>query len=88
MVKAVIIKCYQTLESYLIDTGDNKYQLRKAFFPPQRIPTVFVAVTYQYGSQLKHGSGVQEHSTFTNHYSTTSVSVHLTVLRKSRFPEK
>ena len=43
-------QCYQTLESHLINTGDNKYLLRKAFFPPERTPAVFVTVTYQYGN--------------------------------------
>ena len=41
-------QCYQTLSSFLVNTSNNKYYLRKAFFPPDTIPPVFVTVTYQY----------------------------------------
>ena len=41
-------QCYQRLESYLLNTGDNKYQLRRVFYPLEVADPVFVTVTYQY----------------------------------------
>ena len=41
-------QCYQTLESYLLNTSDNKYQLRRVFYPLEVADPVFVTVTYQY----------------------------------------
>ena len=43
-------QCYQTLASFLVNTSDNLYQLQRAFFPPKKTPSVFVAVTYTYSS--------------------------------------
>ena len=40
--------CYQTLESYLLNTSDNKYQLRRVFYPLEVVAPVFVTVTYHY----------------------------------------
>ena len=41
-------QCYQTLSNYLVNTGDNKYYLRKVFYPLERAAPVFVTVTYHY----------------------------------------
>ena len=41
-------QCYQTLESYLLNTSDNKYQLRRVFYPLEVVAPVFVTVTYHY----------------------------------------
>lgn len=41
-------QCYQTLASSLLNTKDNKYHLRKTFFPPDTISPDFVTVTYQF----------------------------------------
>ena len=41
-------QCYQTLESYLLNTSDNKHQLRRVFYPLEVADPVFVTVTYQY----------------------------------------
>ena len=41
-------RCYQTLSSFLVNTSDNKYHLRNAFFPPDTISPAFVTVIYQY----------------------------------------
>ena len=41
-------QCYQTLESYLLNTSDNKYQLRRVFYPLEVADPVFVTVTYHY----------------------------------------
>ena len=41
-------QCYQTLANYLVNTGDNKYYLRKVFYPLERAAPVFVTVTYHY----------------------------------------
>lgn len=41
-------QCYQTLASYLVNTSDNKYQLRRVFYPVERASPIFVTVTYQY----------------------------------------
>ena len=43
-------QCYQTLASFLVNTSDNLYQLQRAFFPPKKTPSIFVAVTYNYSS--------------------------------------
>ena len=41
-------QCYQTLASYLVNTSDNKYELRRVFYPLERASPIFVTVTYQY----------------------------------------
>ena len=41
-------QCYQTLANYLVNTSDNKYHLRRVFYPPNSAAPVFVTVTYQY----------------------------------------
>ena len=41
-------QCFQTLASHLLNTGDNKYQLQKTFYPPKQNHPVFVTVTYQF----------------------------------------
>ena len=41
-------QCYQTLESYLLNTSNNKYQLRRVFYPLEVAEPVFVTVTYHY----------------------------------------
>lgn len=41
-------QCYQTLANYLVNTGDNKYYLRKVFYPLEKAAPVFVTVIYQY----------------------------------------
>jgi hypothetical protein len=38
--------CYQTLANALLNTGDNKYQLSKAFFPDDAVPPVEVRAVY------------------------------------------
>ena len=39
---------FQKLANYLINTSDNKYNLRRAFFPLERASPVFMTVIYQY----------------------------------------
>ena len=39
-------QCFQALASHLLNTSDNKYQLQKTFYPPDKNHPVFVAVTY------------------------------------------
>ena len=39
--------CYQTLANALLNTGDNKYQLGRAFFPDDAVPPVEVRVVYK-----------------------------------------
>ena len=38
--------CYQTLANALLNTGDNKYQLGRAFFPDDTVPPVVVKAVY------------------------------------------
>ena len=38
--------CYQTLANALINTGDNKYQLGRSFFPDNRAAPIEVEVIY------------------------------------------
>ena len=45
--------CYQTLANALVDTGDNKYFLSRAFFPTDAAPPVQVEVTYVSSSDQK-----------------------------------
>ena len=45
--------CYQTLANALVDTGDNKYFLSRAFFPIDGAPPVQVEVTYVSSSDQK-----------------------------------
>ena len=39
--------CYQTFANALVDTGDNKYRLSRAFFPTMNAAAVHVKVTYR-----------------------------------------
>ena len=39
--------CYQTLANALLNTGDNKYQLGRAFFPDDAVAPVEVRVVYK-----------------------------------------
>ena len=41
-------ECYDTLAKSLVNTCNNKYHLRRVFYPLQRASPVFVTVTYQY----------------------------------------
>ena len=41
-------QCFQRLANYLINTSDNKYNLRRAFYPLEEASPVFMTVTYQY----------------------------------------
>ena len=41
-------QCFQRLANYLINTSDNKYNLRRAFYPLEKASPVFMTVTYQY----------------------------------------
>ena len=43
--------CYQTLANALINTGDNKYQLGRSFFPADSVTPVEVRVEYVPESQ-------------------------------------
>ena len=43
--------CYQTLANALLNTGDNKYQLSKAFFPHDAVQPVVVKVVYKPDTQ-------------------------------------
>ena len=61
-------QCYQTLASFLVNTSDNLYQLQRAFFPPKKTPSVFVAVTYIYSSPNV------SNETVTYNYSSPNVS--------------
>ena len=61
-------RCYQTLASFLVNTSNNLYQLQRAFFPPNRAPSVFVTVTYSYTSNLNN---VSNHSDIGNTSSHT-----------------
>ena len=38
--------CYQTFANALVNTGDNKYRLSRAFFPIENAASVQVKVTY------------------------------------------
>ena len=42
--------CYQTLANSLINTGNNKYNLSRGFFPPDAVPPVLVKVTYHFNN--------------------------------------
>lgn len=44
--------CYQTFANALVDTGDNKYRLSRAFFPTQSAVSVHVKVTYEDSSNI------------------------------------
>ena len=61
-------QCFPRLATLLINTSDNTYQLRKAFFPPRGIPPAFVKVTYQYISNISNTS----HSNQTWFWSSTA----------------
>ena len=41
-------ECYNTLAKSLVNTCNNKYYLRRVFYPLQRASPVFVTMTYQY----------------------------------------
>ena len=41
-------ECYNTLAKSLVNTRNNKYELRRVFYPLRRASPVFVTVTYQY----------------------------------------
>ena len=41
-------KCYDTLARSLVNMHNNKYKLRRMFYPLERSAPVFVTVTYQY----------------------------------------
>lgn len=41
-------QCFQTLANYLVNTSDNKYYLRRVFYPLNKTAPVFVTVTYRY----------------------------------------
>ena len=43
--------CYQTLANALLNGGDNKYQLGRAFFPDDTVPPIEVRVVYTPASQ-------------------------------------
>ena len=38
--------CYQTFANAIVNTGDNKYELSRMFFPVDAVPPVQVEVTY------------------------------------------
>jgi len=40
--------CYQRLADSLTETGNNKYNLSRGFFPPDAVPPVLVKVTYHF----------------------------------------
>ena len=44
-------ECYNTLAKSLVNTRNNKYHLRRVFYPLQRASPVFVTVTYQYNDR-------------------------------------
>ena len=41
-------ECYDTLADSLVNVRNNKYNLRRVFYPLERASPVFVTVTYQY----------------------------------------
>ena len=41
-------ECYDTLANKLVNMHNNKYNLRRVFYPLERESPVFVTVTYQY----------------------------------------
>ena len=41
-------ECYDTLAKSLVNMCNNKYNLRRVFYPLGKPPPVFVTVTYQY----------------------------------------
>ena len=41
-------ECYDTLADSLLNMNNNKYKLRRMFYPLERSSPVFVTVTYQY----------------------------------------
>ena len=41
-------ECYDTLADSLVNMRNNKYHLRRVFYPLKRSSPVFVTVTYQY----------------------------------------
>ena len=41
-------ECYDTLVDSLVNMRNNKYNLRRVFYPLERSSPVFVTVTYQY----------------------------------------
>ena len=41
-------ECYDTLAKSLVNMRNNKYNLRRVFYPLGKPPPVFVTVTYQY----------------------------------------
>ena len=41
-------ECYDTLSDSLVNMHNNKYKLRRMFYPLERSSPVFVTVTYQY----------------------------------------
>ena len=41
-------ECYDTLADSLLNMRNNKYELRRMFYPLERASPVFVTVTYQY----------------------------------------
>ena len=41
-------ECYDTLADSLVNMRNNKYELRRVFYPLRRSSPVFVTVTYQY----------------------------------------
>ena len=41
-------ECYDTLADSLVNMHNNKYHLRRVFYPLERASPVFVTVTYQY----------------------------------------
>ena len=43
--------CYQTLANALLNTGDNKYQLGRAFFPDDAVPPLEVRAVYKPATQ-------------------------------------
>ena len=43
--------CYQTLANALLNTGDNKYQLGRAFFPDDTVAPVEVRAVYKPDTQ-------------------------------------
>ena len=44
-------RCYQTLANALINTGDNKYQLGRRFFPDDQAAPIEVQVKYELDDQ-------------------------------------
>ena len=46
--------CYQTLANALLNTGDNKYQLSKAFFPDGAVQPVEVRAVYKMATECNY----------------------------------